>query len=302
MLILSNKKNIGLWFKERFPAINFSTALLMILFAKSTALLEEKSSWNWQWQDLGCFLLIASHLFLLRVFDEHKDHQSDQINHPERVIQKGLVSLTEIKILGAFAFVIQILGFLLIPFQMTNILLWLGIWGWTFLMTKEFFAKDWLRSKLFIYSFLHLLISPALVLSIFSFYQSGDSSPAIYYFVFGVLFSSGWFYELTRKNKAPSEETKDITFSNLWGIQKSTYAQFLIFNIFITLSLGYFSHLMLLNITSLAILVFIYFLTSATLFNFMRNPNIKNRKKSEGCVALSSGFVLIYPLIRIFFP
>lgn len=302
MLILSNRKNIGLWFKERFPVINFSTALLMVLFAKSTALLEGKISWTWQWQDLGCFLLIASHLFLLRVFDEHKDHQSDKINHPDRIIQKGLVSLSEIKILGAVALFLQIIGLILIPFELTNILLWLGIWGWTLLMTKEFFAKNWLRSKLFLYSFLHLIISPALVLYILFIYKSPTASPAVDYFVFGVLFSSGWFYELTRKNKAPNEETKDTTFSSLWGIQKSTYAQFLIFNIFFTLSLGYLSHLMLLNITSLAILVFIYFLTSVTLFNFMKSPTVKNRKKSEGCVALSSGFVLVYPLIQILFP
>ena len=296
-MILKNR-NIQLWFKERFPVINFSTALLMAFFSKAAALLTLNKNWFWSPQDLGAFFVVASHLFLLRVFDEHKDHESDRINHPERVLQKGLVQLSEIRILGYFAFGVQIAGLFLLDIDRTMALLWGGVWFWTLLMFKEFFIKETLRANLVAYSFLHLLISPLLILFVFINYSENQINWPVVQIIFLVLFSSGWFYEITRKTKPQESERKEPSFSNTWGLQKASYIQFIVFNIFTTASLALFAKLTILNISSIVILTFLYILTVSTIFNFTKNPNIKNQKKTEGCVALSSGFVLLFPFIK----
>src|SRR6185436_6178910 len=46
--------------------------------------------------------------FHLRVFDEHKDWADDVIHHPDRVLQRGVVTLRDLRVLGGIAIAVEI--------------------------------------------------------------------------------------------------------------------------------------------------------------------------------------------------
>ena len=98
-------RRILAWGNERFPLANgiltfvlFTTALLfgrLVASADGVAVPIGLA-------DLLPFFAYYGFFFMLRVFDEHKDYELDCHNHPERVLQSGLITLKDLKILGGF--------------------------------------------------------------------------------------------------------------------------------------------------------------------------------------------------------
>src|SRR4030095_10368253 len=54
-------------------------------------------------------LTLLSFFFHLRVFDEHKDYAEDLVYYPRRVLQSGVVTLRDLKVLGALAIAVEII-------------------------------------------------------------------------------------------------------------------------------------------------------------------------------------------------
>src|SRR3954467_15780952 len=54
-------------------------------------------------------LTLFCFFFHLRVFDEHKDYAEDGVHYPHRVLQSGLVSLRDLKVLGGIAIAAEVL-------------------------------------------------------------------------------------------------------------------------------------------------------------------------------------------------
>src|SRR5438046_7239539 len=96
--------------------------------------------------------------FLLRVLDEHKDADVDRRYRPELPVPRGLVTLAELRWIGGAALVLVLAlnawagPALLVPI--------LGVGAWATLMTKEFFARAWLRAHPAAYLLTHMFIMP----------------------------------------------------------------------------------------------------------------------------------------------
>jgi len=287
------------WMNERFPVFNFFSGAFLYVFIKSYLMVSQnESAIRWEWFDFFGVLIPALFLFLLRIFDEHKDYESDKIHYPQRIIQRGIVSLKELKILG-------IISFVLISFS--SALLWKGMGsgvgylilaGWTFLMTKEFFAKEWLKKRLFLYSISHLVITPILLFFLMSLITS-EWPPANELLGLALLTTgTGWLYELTRKCKGKEEETKDLGYSQIWGVRTATQlimisavsSVLVAFLLYSSLGIGwpwaqgYISTLALLQYC---------------IHQYVKNPTAKNRKKNEGAVALFSLTVYLVPILQV---
>ena len=57
---------------------------------------------------LGAIALLCL-FFHLRVFDEHKDYDDDLKHYPERILQSGIITLRELRILGGVAITLELL-------------------------------------------------------------------------------------------------------------------------------------------------------------------------------------------------
>src|SRR3954454_3647791 len=84
---------------------------------------------------LGMLTLLCF-FFHLRVFDEHKDYAEDCVHYPQRILQSGLITLWDLKILGGIAIGIEVvLSVLRGP---GTFMAWLAAFLFSVLMLKEF--------------------------------------------------------------------------------------------------------------------------------------------------------------------
>lgn len=163
---------------------------------------------------------------LLRVMDEFKDFADDAVNHPERVVQRGIVTLDELRILGwGIAVLMAVLA------------LTLGRWGligfgavtaFALLMRVEFFMGNWLRPRVLTYALLHQGIVPLICLAV-GVLPLGPSGIGVEFsLVIAVAVGLGLLFELTRKARSPEEELETLaTYTRVHGPQLASLAGWL---------------------------------------------------------------------------
>ncbi len=206
--------------RERFPVV--AHGALIAAFSASavgfTALLrglEPAPAWP-------AFAVAFVNSFLsflqLRIADEFKDIEEDTRYRPYRAVPRGLVTLRELGWLGAGTAVVQaVLAAVWAPRLLGLLLL-----NWTYLalMSREFFAREWLRGRPVTYLLSHMLIMPLI-----DFYATAcDWVPAAghpprHLFAFVIVsFCNGVVIEIGRKIRAPEQEELGVqTYSFLWG-------------------------------------------------------------------------------------
>jgi hypothetical protein len=172
---------------------------------------------------LGLFTVLGF-FFTLRVLDEHKDQDLDRAWRPELPVPRGLVSLAELRWVSGLW-----LGLALVlnaAYDVKLLLPWILVVGWASLMTKEFFAVEWLRAHIGTYMVSHMLIMPAI-----DFYSASldwlaegqHASPWLAVFL-AVTFLNGVVLELGRKLRAPGKEREGVdTYSKAWGWRRATW-------------------------------------------------------------------------------
>lgn len=211
------------WSNDRFPFFNVIVAFVMAFSIKGIFI--GQNAFDWRLADFLLGMLFLTLLFILRVMDEHKDFESDKSYHPDRAVQKGIIALKELRLLGILALAVQFIClFYLSKISSMTFLFWALVLIWSFLMLKEFFVKNWLRTHLFTYSILHLLISPFMFLTGWVFYSQTQSE--FDFLKLAILMSlsltTGLMFEVARKNRSAEEDAKgELSFSLIWGRKTS---------------------------------------------------------------------------------
>ena len=216
-------RRILAWGSERFPLANgiltfvlFTTALLFSRLVTGT----EGQPIQVSLVDVIPFFAYYGFFFMLRVFDEHKDYDLDCHNHPERVLQSGLITLTDLKILGAIAIIAQgITSAWLDGWTLGTVLAgWLVVIIWSSLMAKEFFIGEWLSKRLFLYAVTHMVVMPMGLVWAVTMASPGVAFPEAVYVLAGFSFVSGFTFEISRKIKAPEDERDTIdSYTRIFG-------------------------------------------------------------------------------------
>ena len=284
-----------LWVNERFPVTN--TPLFFILwFLSYSVAMPAGESISPVKMAVGC-LLSLSFFLLLRVLDEHKDYADDCLHHPQRALQRGIISLSHLKLLGALCVLIQLGGMFLIAGGQQQIWLsWTLLLCWTSLMTKEFFVAEWLKQHFSLYALSHTLVMPFVIwwLATLASPAAALHQPLILLML--LAFLCGLSFEITRKCKGPDEEREEVTtWSQLYGrplsilmviallILMVCVQYFLIFCKTGTVSLWFYG-----------VSGGVNFFAVSQLLIFLINANQKNRKRNEAVVgaAMLTGYVL----------
>jgi 4-hydroxybenzoate polyprenyltransferase len=164
---------------------------------------------------------VTSLLFFLqlRIADEHKDCDEDARYRPYRPVPRGLVTLRELTWIGIGSAIIQ----LALALWLSPALIWLLLVTWIYFawMTREFFARDWLKARPVAYLFSHMLIMPLIDLyaTACDWWPAGYGHPpdGLFWFLI-VSFFNGLAIEIGRKIRAREDEEHGVeTYSKLWG-------------------------------------------------------------------------------------
>lgn len=167
--------------------------------------------------------------FHLRVFDEHKDYEDDCRYFPGRVLQRGLVTLRHLKILGAVAIAVELAccALLGVPALVSA----LAAIGFSLLMLKEFFVRDWLKRHFLLYATSHMLIMPLFAMVVFSAATNRFlwEAPGWYWFYAFVGFFVTFNWEVSRKIRAPEDEIEGVdSYTRVFGTYGAAYLVLLI--------------------------------------------------------------------------
>jgi len=172
------------------------------------------------WSVAALTMLVG--FFLLRVADEHKDAALDRVARPELPVPRGLVTLAELRRVGAgLALVVAALNLSLAPR-----LLWVlaVVAAWAALMTKEFFVAEWLRVRHGLYLLSHMVIMPLLLgyATTLDWLVARAAPPRGLGVFLAATYVNGLVLEIGRKLREPAAERARVeTYSATWGLPRA---------------------------------------------------------------------------------
>lgn len=214
--------------RERFPILAHRpiiAAFSLSAVSYSALLRGQQHLPGWK----PCLVAFASSFLFflqLRLADEFKDFEEDSRFRPYRAVPRGLVSLKELGIVWAGCIAIQLgLAVWLAP----RLIAWLALtWTYLGLMSKEFFARRWLKARPITYMVTHMAIMPLVdfYTTACDWVPTGHSRPphGLLWFLL-VSFFNGMVVEIGRKIRLPQDEEKGVeTYSFLWGRSKAVAA------------------------------------------------------------------------------
>lgn len=225
-------RRLSAYLAERFPLLGHGVLIAAYYSSNqflARVLTEPGRPMHYDLSTLFGALTLFCFFFHLRVFDEHKDYAEDLVHYPQRVLQSGLITLRDLKVLGGIAIAAQVvLSALRGPAALTS---WFLPFGFSLLMLKEFFAREWLKRHFLVYATSHLLVMPLLSLMVFSF-ATGRwpwEAPFWYWMYAWVGFFVTFNWEVSRKIRAPEDEIEGVdTYTRVFGTYGAAYVVLLI--------------------------------------------------------------------------
>jgi hypothetical protein len=218
---------------ERFPLAAYAPLITAFTFAsvsysrtarRVAGLPDAEGFVRWPLFVAGVFTSLAC-FFLLRVLDEHKDADSDRRWRPELPVPRGLVSLHELRVLGAgIGIAVVAVNAALAPVLLLPLALFAF---WATLMTKEFFVRDWLRAHLGAYLLTHMLVMPMIdaYTTGIDWLVAGRHAPAGLPWFLAATFANGALVEMGRKLRAPADEREGVdSYTSAWGVRTAPLA------------------------------------------------------------------------------
>ena len=296
--------------QERFPLL--SHGLLIISYYSSNSLLAQVLTKPDQplCYDRGSLLgaiVLLCFFFHLRVFDEHKDFESDSEHYPDRVLQRGLVTLRQLTWLGAIGIGVELLfSWLWQPESKPAAVFSVSVaLVYSLLMLKEFFIGQWLNRHFIAYAVSHMLIMPLLAMIPFSFATGNtiwEASGWFWWYAFvGFFVTFNW--EISRKIRPPNEEKSGVdTYSSLFGPRTAATIVLVIRLIDTAMVMAVGAHLGLSGWFFAVIIVMLL----ATLFSYsmfvsqLTTETAKRLEKVAGMYIIGFDLALAIELIRKF--
>jgi 4-hydroxybenzoate polyprenyltransferase len=220
-------RRFSAYLAERFPLLGYG--VLIAAYYSSNQFLaraptEPGRPMHYDLTSLLGAVTLFCFFFHLRVFDEHKDYAEDAVHHPDRVLQRGLVTLRDLKILGGIAIAAEIA--LAAVRGLPALVAWGIAFGFSLLMLQEFFVRDWLKRHFLVYATTHMLLMPLLSLMVFSFATGRRpwEAPAWFLVYSWVGFFVTFNWEVSRKIRAPEDEREGVeTYTRIFGTYGAAY-------------------------------------------------------------------------------
>ncbi len=282
------------WIDERFP---WKNALLFFILYLTTAIIARVSApevgLHLSMFDFAACFIAWSFFLVIRIFDEHKDYDKDLLNHPQRVLQSGRLTLSNLRTAAAIAIVSQFAAsFALDGGFGTVSIAWIALFVWLCLMGKEFFCGEWLEKQLLLYAISHMAIMPFIVYWFAQLAAPGIAWNPALIALSALALLSGFAFEITRKTWGPEEERETIdSYARILGLKRAVS-----FIAFMVVGMTALQTFLIWQLTASvtatliggAILIVILLLALKTLLAFRRSPSAAGREKNEAAVGIAT--------------
>lgn len=299
-------RRLAAYLRERFPPI--ANGLLIFCFYSSNqfvahALDRPREPMVYDLSSFLGYLTVLCFFLHMRIFDDHKDYLADCQFFPNRVLQRGVVTLGELKVLAGVVIAVE---FALASICGLASLMALSIaFAFSLLMLKEFFAGIWLRQRFLVYASVHMLVMPLLALTVWSFataqypWQIG-----VWFGIYALVnFFLAFNWEISRKLRVPDEEVEGLdSYTRLFGTYGAAYMVLLVRVIDTALVALVAYHLGLSKwFYGLLVLLFVVCLIGFVQYRLQTSPRTARRMEIyAGLYIVAFDLALAIELVRIF--
>ncbi len=220
-------RRLSAYFAERFPLQSHLTMVVIYFIANqflAQVLGNPDEPLRIGWFSPVGMLFLFCIFFHLRVFDEHKDYADDVVNYPHRVLSRGLITLTHLKILGGIAIAVEFACALWSGWPAVVAVTVTVAFSWV--MLHEFFIRKWLKAHFIIYAIAHMLIMPLMTATIFSFTMQRPfwEAPWLFWAYAAADFFAFANWEISRKIRLPEDEIAGVdSYSKHLGLYTAGY-------------------------------------------------------------------------------
>jgi 4-hydroxybenzoate polyprenyltransferase len=250
---------------------------------------------------LGAVTLLCFFLHL-RVFDEHKDFAEDSRFHPQRILQRGVITLAELRLVAGLCIAVEIA--LAAVAGIAPLVAWSAAFVFSLLMLKEFFAAEWLKRHFLVYATSHMLLMPLLSLMVFSFATKRMpwTAPGVFWvYAFVGLFVT-FNVEVSRKIRAPEDEVEGLdTYSKIFGTYGAAWIV-LGLRLIDTTLVVIVGHVIGASVWFYLAVVVLFLVTLGTFVRFRRHTNSRSAKALErnaGVYLIAFDLILALELARM---
>lgn len=217
-------KRLNIYFREMFPVLP-RLLLGIIVFGEIyfIILLNYKvTDFSIGIQEyIGAYTVFAFYMYL-RIADDFKDYELDLVLFSHRPLPSGRVTKKDLFIACA---VVQAIAIVLNFLYMNNFYFFLFLYGYGFLMSRWFFQRHRIQSSLPLALVTHNPVQIIVNLYIISFTCIKYNLYPYTYITFLVLWTlyfPSLIWEISRKIRAPKEETAYVTYSKLFSYERVT--------------------------------------------------------------------------------
>lgn len=217
-------KRLNVYFKEMYPIIPrlFLGALVFLEIHFIVLLNHGVTEFRFGIQEVICAFTIFSFLCWLRIADDFKDYQLDCRLFPSRPLASGRVKKKDLAI-----FVSILIGFTLIInfIFLNNFIFCFILYTYGSLMAVWFFQKHKIQNSLPKALLTHNPVQLIMNIYVISFtvikydITAFDLTNVLAAFT---LYFPALIWEVSRKIRAPKDETEYVTYSKLFGYKKAT--------------------------------------------------------------------------------
>lgn len=264
-------KRLNIYFKEMFPLLP-RLLLGFIVFGEVHFLIllnYKVFKIHIGIQELIAAYTIFAFYMWLRIADDFKDYELDRRLFAHRPLPSGRVEKRDLIIISVF---VQSLAVILNLLYMNNFLFFILLYGYGFLMSKWFFHKSKIQPNLFLALITHNPVQMMVNLYTVSFtcIKYGlQPFTWITFLTLWTLYFPSLIWEISRKIRAPEEETEYVTYSKLFGYKKVTRFVMIITIVDIMTNIA-----LIWNINRWFVAVFIILVSWMTMefLNYMKTP------------------------------
>lgn len=216
-------KRLNIYFKEMYPIIPrlFLGALVFSEIYFIVLLNSGVTDFHINIQEFICGFTVFSFLCWLRIADDFKDYELDCRLFPNRPLPSGRVTKKDLRI---FVSILISMTLILNFVFMNNFLFCIILYTYGTLMALWFFQKHKIQKSLPMALVTHNPVQMILNIYIISFTVIKYDIPAISWqnaMAALTLYFPALIWEVSRKIRAPKDETEYVTYSKLFGYKKS---------------------------------------------------------------------------------
>ena len=264
-------KRLHIYFKERYPIIpRLILGLIVFLEIHFIVLLNNGvTKFNIGIQEFVGAYTVFAFLLWLRIADDLKDYETDKKLFKDRPLPSGRTTKKDVMIIGV---IVELIAVILNVVFMNNILFFVILYVYGYLMSKWFFQKSKIQPSLPLALITHNPVQMFVNLYIISFtcikynIQAFSLTTAM---ALLTLYFPALIWEVSRKIKAPKDENDYTTYSKIFGYKKATR-----FVLIITLIDIVTNIILVWNLNKISVLILLVLVSWMTykFVQFMKNP------------------------------